>query len=154
MASLWTCCTGIRLILSPLYGPLRDLALLLVSRQRGQVSVSFTASLQRVKAGPGLLSNLLASHLIVHAQHLWGCVHTPLCRSGDSQEAWEILCENGQIGWGTHFKLIVNWKLFPYTTESTAINSCQHYSEMHFKESFHLFVSATLEAGSPQPWFC
>jgi len=74
----------------------------------GQVSISFIASLQRVEAGPGLLSNLSVSNLIVHTQYLWGCAHTPLYSSGDSQKTWEILCENGQKGRGTHFKLIVS----------------------------------------------
>lgn len=86
----------------------RAVAEVLLSDLRGQVSISFTASLQRAEAGPGLLSNLLASNLIVHTQHLWGCAHTPLCSSGDGQKTWEILCENGQEGRGTRFKLTVS----------------------------------------------
>lgn len=66
-------------------------ALLLLSHLCGQVSMRFIASLQWAEAGPGLLSNLRRSSLIVHTLHLWGCAHTPLCRSRDSQKAWEIL---------------------------------------------------------------
>lgn len=66
---------------------------ILLSDLCGQVSISFIASLQRAEAGPGLLNNLLASNLIVHTQHLWGCVH--------SKKTWEILSENGQEGRST-----------------------------------------------------
>lgn len=66
---------------------------ILLSDLCGQVSISFIASLQLAEAGPGLLNNLLASNLIVHTQHLWGCVH--------SKKTWEILSENGQEGRST-----------------------------------------------------
>lgn len=73
----------------------------------GQVSMGFIALLQWAETGPDLLSNLLASNLIVHTQHLWGCAHTPLSFWGQPK-TWEILCENGQEGRSVPLKLMVS----------------------------------------------
>lgn len=48
----------------------RAVAEILLSHLRGQVSISFIASLQQAEAGPGLLSHLFTSNLVVPTQHL------------------------------------------------------------------------------------